>query len=250
MKPFTKSMWIYSALIITLSLLSALNAFLPQGDFVAALSNQELPAPKWVIALVSGSAVLLIYGALGLLGLHLARKLGFAELCDEKVSNRERFLFPAAAGVVLGVFFIVFDRIASQYHSFGALPHPPFPTSLVASITAAIGEEIVFRLFFIPLWVWIISWIILRKRWQEPVFWLATVFSALAFAAGHLPGIMLILGLEQISDLPAALMLEILLLNGALSICAGYYLKKFGFLAAVGVHFWTDIVWHVVWGLN
>jgi hypothetical protein len=25
-------------------------------------------------------------------------------------------------------------------------------------------------------------------------------------------------------------------------------LKRAGFLGAVGVHFWTDVVWHVVWG--
>jgi hypothetical protein len=25
--------------------------------------------------------------------------------------------------------------------------------------------------------------------------------------------------------------------------------KKYGFLAPVGLHFWTDIVWHVLWGI-
>ena len=29
----------------------------------------------------------------------------------------------------------------------------------------------------------------------------------------------------------------------------GDYFRKYGFLAPVGIHFWADIVWHVLWGL-
>ena len=43
--------------------------------------------------------------------------------------------------------------------------------------------------------------------------------------------------------------LIIVLLNSIVSLFAAYYLRKSGFLAPVGIHFWTDIVWHVVWGL-
>jgi len=39
------------------------------------------------------------------------------------------------------------------------------------------------------------------------------------------------------------------LLNGLMSIFAAYYFRKYGFLAPVGIHFWADIVWHVLWGL-
>ncbi len=34
-----------------------------------------------------------------------------------------------------------------------------------------------------------------------------------------------------------------------ISIFGAYYFKKYGFFAPVGIHFWTDIVWHVLWGL-
>jgi hypothetical protein len=39
------------------------------------------------------------------------------------------------------------------------------------------------------------------------------------------------------------------LLNWVISIFAAYYFRKYGFLAAVGIHFWTDIIWHVIWGI-
>ena len=43
--------------------------------------------------------------------------------------------------------------------------------------------------------------------------------------------------------------MEIVLLNGLLGMVAAWAFKKYGFLAPVGLHFWADIVWHVLWGV-
>ncbi|MHB2148435.1 CPBP family glutamic-type intramembrane protease [Calditrichota bacterium LG25] len=240
------SLKIYLWLVIVLSLLSALNVFLPQGSF---LPPYQLPAPKAIIAVVTALIMFVLYGGLGLVGLTLSRKLGFAEIRDEQVSNRQRFLTPALVGAALGLFFIGADTILSHFHSLGNLPHPPFPTSLVASIVAGIGEEIIFRLFFVSFWTWLISSILLKRKWQSQVFWMVTVLSAFAFAAAHLPSVMMLFSLKQFNQIPPALLIEILLLNGMLSVAAAYYFRKYGFLAAVGIHFWADVVWHVIWGL-
>ena len=37
-------------------------------------------------------------------------------------------------------------------------------------------------------------------------------------------------------------------MNGSLSVVAASFMRRWGILAAVGVHFWTDVVWHVLWG--
>jgi membrane protease YdiL (CAAX protease family) len=202
-----------------------------------------------VLALVNAVIMLIFYGGLGFLGLKLSQKLGFADIWDSKVSNKQRFLIPALIGIAIGVFFIFADAILSQFHTLGPLPHPPFPTSLVASAVAGIGEEIIFRLFFISFWVWLISYVILKKKLQTQVFWIVVIFSALAFAAGHIPSVMILFGLNTVNEIPLALMSEIILLNGLLSLFAAYYFRKFGFLAAVGIHFWTDVIWHVIWGV-
>jgi len=238
----------YIALVIVLAILAAINIFLPQSSFLPILPEQELPAPKPVLALVNVFIMLILYGGLGFIGLKLSKKLGFADIWDSSVSDKERFLNPALIGICIGVFFIIADTIFSQFHGLGPLPHPPFPTSLVASAVAGIGEEIIFRLFFISLWVWLISYVILKKRWQNQIFWIVAIFSALAFAFGHIPSVMLLFGLKNINQIPPALMSEIILLNGVLSLSAAYYFRKFGFLAAVGIHFWTDVIWHVIWG--
>ena len=244
MKNLSISHKIYIALIIILAILAAGNVFLPQ-----ALPEQELPASKPVLALVNAALMLVLYGSLGLLGLKFAQRLGFPDLWDENVSNRQRFVIPFIIGVCLGLFLILADVIFSQFHSLGPLPHPPFPTSIVASATAGIGEELLFRLFLISFLVWLVSHVILKGKWQNQIFWIAAIFSALVFAFGHLPAVMILFGFKTIAEIPAALMSEIILLNGIVSLFAAYYLRKYGFLAPVGIHFWTDIVWHVVWGL-
>lgn len=249
MKEISISIKIYIGLIITLAILAAINIFLPQGSFLPILPEQELPAPKPVLALVNAAIMLILYGGLGFLGLKLSQKLGFADIWDTKISKRQRFLIPALIGTGIGVFFIIADAILSQFHTLGAFPHPPFPTSLATSAVAGIGEELIFRLFFISFWVWLISYVILKKRWQNQIFWIVTIFSALAFAAGHIPSVMILLGLNTVNEIPLALMSEIILLNGVVSLFAAYYFRKYGFLADVGIHFWTDVVWHVVWGV-
>ncbi len=246
MKKVPLSLKIYIGLILTLAILAAVNIFLPQGAF---LPTQTLPASKPVLALVNAAIMLILYGGLGFLGLKLSQKIGFANIWDLKVSNKQRFLIPALVGGGIGIFFILADLIFSKFHTLGSIPHPPFPTSFVTSATAGIGEEVIFRLFFISFWVWFVSYIILKKRWQNQIFWIVTLFSALAFALGHFPSVMILFGFNTIQEIPFVLISEIILLNGVISFFAAYYFREYGFLAAVGIHFWTDIIWHVIWGM-
>ncbi len=249
MQKLSLSIKIYIGFIIILAILAAINVFLLPGSFLPTLPEQKLPAPKPVLAVVNAAIMLILYGGLGFIGLKLSQKLGFADIWDSKVSNKQRFLIPALVGIAIGVFFIFVDSTLSQFHTLGPLPHPPFPMSLVASAVAGIGEELIFRLFFISFWVWLISYVILKKGWQNQIFWIVAVLAALAFALGHIPSVMILFGLNAVNEIPFALMAEIILLNGVLSLFAAYYFRKFGFLAPVGIHFWTDIVWHVIWGM-
>ncbi len=246
MKRMSISLKIYIGLIVSLSVISAINVLLPQGAF---LPMQELPASKPILAIVNAAIMLVFYGGLGLIGLNLSKKLGFTDIWDSKVSNNQRFFIPAFIGIGLGIIFIITDVILSQFHTLSPLPHPPFPTSLVASAAAGIGEEIIFRLFFISFWIWLISYVIMKKKWQNQIFYAITVLSAIVFTAGHFPAIMIFYDFNTINEIPIALMTEILILNSLLSIFAACYFRKFGLLAAIGIHFWADIVWHVIWGL-
>lgn len=248
MKKFSLSIKIYFGLILLLTILATVNIFLPQGSFLPAFQEKNLPS-KPIMALVNGCIILVLYGCLGFIGLIVSKKIGFADIWDQEVSNKQRFLIPAIVGIGIGTFLILTDLFLSRFHELGPLPHPPFPTSLIASATAGIGEEVIFRLFFISFWVWLISHIILKGRWQKQIFWIVTIVSAILFAFGHIPSVMILFRLNSVSQMPLALMIEIILLNGVISLFAAYFFKKYGFLAAVGIHFWTDIIWHVIWGI-
>jgi len=237
----------YVLFVLLLAVFSSVNIFLPGG---AILGQHELPASKPITALAAFFIVGIIYGGLGLIGLHLSNKLGFTSIWSDGVTNNQRFVQPAIIGVVIGIFFIISDIVLSNFNTVGHLHHPTFPASLTASIVAGIGEEIVFRLFFISFWVWLISSLILKGEGKNLIFWIITAFSAIAFAVGHLPSIMLSFGYTSTTQIPAILLMEVILLNGVLSFFAAYYFRKYGFLAAVGIHFWTDFVWHVIFGLT
>lgn len=245
MRKLSTSAKIYIGLIITLAVLAAANVFMPQGSLVP---TQELPASKPVFALAVASIMLVLYGGLGWLGIVLSQKIGFPDLWSTSISVKQKLFIPALIGAGLGVFFILADTLFSKFHALGPIPHPPFPTSLVASASAGIGEELIFRLFFISFWLWLIADVVLKKKWRNEIFWIVVLGSALAFAFAHIPSLMYLFGLKTMGDIPLALMSEIILLNGVLSIVAAYYFKTCGFLSAVSIHFWADVVWHVIWG--
>jgi membrane protease YdiL (CAAX protease family) len=242
----TQSLKLFIALVIFLAALNALLVFMPMGAMVPA---QQVPVSKPIIALVSVFSVLVIYGGLGFVGFILTRYLGIPDIIDPQVSHKQRLFYPAIAGVAVGVVLIVGDILFAPYNLIGNLIHPPFPTSLVASISAGIGEEMIFRLFLITFWTWLISSVILKKKFRTGTYWIMSVIAALLFGFGHFPLLMNLYGFPTLDTIPLILQAEILLLNGIVAIVAAYYYKKAGFLAAVSVHMWTDIVWHVLFGL-
>jgi hypothetical protein len=246
----TRSNQTFFVLLIVLALAGGLNAFLPQGELGSLVPADQAPRiPPWQLALGGAGITLVLYGALGFVGLLLWRRLGFPEMWDAAVDHRQRFLLPALVGGGLGIVLILADLLFSPYNGIGRFMHPPFPTSIVASISAGIGEELLFRLFFISFWTWLVGQVLLRGRGLPVVYWAVSVLSALAFAAAHLPALMVILGVTDPRQFSLVLLLEIFLLNGLVSLFAAYHFRKSGFLAPVGIHFCTDIVWHVLWGL-
>ncbi len=104
--------------------------------------------------------------------------------------------------------------------------------------------------FLLSLWTVILRWLLGRFLAQEKArswsLWIANAIAALVFAAGHLGTGMLIAGVDTPSALPPIMLAEIILLNGFIGMLAGRAFIRNGLIAA-GVHFWTDIVWHVLY---
>jgi membrane protease YdiL (CAAX protease family) len=235
------------AMVIIYAFCAAISIYLPQGGYTAGMPA-ALPAPKPIMSLAIFGLILVAYGGLGIMGLKLARKIGVPVLFDKTVSNKWRFFYPAIAGAICGVILIIGDNIFASFNGIGHFPHPAFPASILAAISAAIGEEIIFRLFYISFLTWLVSKIILRGRYLNQTFWIMSLLSAIIFGLAHYPSIMYLYGFNSLSAIPPGLQMEIISLNALIGIVAAAFFKKSGYLAAVGVHFWTDIVWHVIYG--
>ena len=163
--PSKNSIIIFVVLLVSLAVITMVNTFLPQGDFGRLMEQAgQQKIPQWQLALSGAGMVLVLYGILGFIGMILAKKIGLPEIWDQNVTNRERFVIPAIVGAVAGILLIAGDLIFSRFNGMGRFFHPPFPTSIAASLSAGIGEELVFRLFFVSFWVWLFGKVILRGR--------------------------------------------------------------------------------------
>jgi membrane protease YdiL (CAAX protease family) len=247
----------YKQLTVMLILLIvyALSAFLTYAFFIdqlAATAGVPMPdmgVPNSVLGLANAGIVLVVYGIIGLLGYWFARKLGFPSLFSEDGNLFRWFIIPLALGLVCGVFVIIVDVIFAPINGFGRMVHPAFPVSILASIGAGIGEEIIFRGFVFGLWGLILTWLFKRFNGRTAALWIANVIAALAFAASHLGTLLVLTHASSIADLNPLLIAEIFILNTVVGLVAGERYMKDGLVAAMGVHFWTDVVFHVLWGL-
>lgn len=221
-------------------------------DDLAAAAGVPMPdmgVPPVVLGLANAGIVLVVYGLLGLAGYWLARKLGLPGIYSEDGNWQRWFVIPLGLGIICGLLLILGDTIFAPINRFGHFPHPTFPLSIFASLSAGIGEEIAFRGLVFGLWGFILNWALHRFNGRVAALWVANIIAALAFGAGHLGTVIYLAKATTLSDLNPILLIEVFLLNGIIGLIAGQRYMKDGLVAASGVHFWTDIVWHVLWGL-
>jgi hypothetical protein len=221
-------------------------------DQMAESANTTIPdmgMPRYVLGLANAGIVLVPYGLLGLAGYWFARKLGLPGIYSEDGDWRRWAMIPLGLGLFCGLAVIIIDSVFASLNGFGHLPHPAFPLSMIASLSAGVGEEILFRGFVFGLWGFILNWAFKRFNGRTAILWVANIIAALAFGAGHLGTVILLTGTTSLAELNPILLVEVFLLNGIVGVVAGQRYMKDGLVAAAGVHFWTDVFWHVLWGM-
>jgi len=229
-------------------------AFFPleQLSPVPGTPAPQLPLPAWQVGLIAAVGILVLYSLLGLAGLWLGRRAGLPGLLREGAGRREWLWQPLVIGAVVGLALIIGDRLfvaAAHDPRWTGFVHPRFPLSLIASATAGIGEEVLFRGFVMGLWAFLASLILRRWGAHRIAWWIGNIISALAFSAGHLPSALYLFNAASAAALPPLVLGEIVLLNSLLGLVAGERYMRHGLIAAMGIHFWADVLWHVLWPL-
>ena len=178
----------------------------------------------------------------GLAGVWLAHRTGFPEMWDSQIPARQRLLpsalLGAISGIVLAVLINLVIRLPGQIHV-------PFPTSILFYTYGAIQSEILFRLFLIPLILWLISSVVLRGRWQEQVFWGVAIVLSLLEPLTQVGGA---LQMGMLANTPPALIGLMFATIYGVNLASAYLFKKSGFLAPLTVRLSLYLVWHVIVG--
>ena len=151
-------------------------------------------------------------------------------------------------GILFSLDYWVFGRlipqVAESYES-GLLVRSV--DNWIASIFyGGVVEELLLRLFFMSL-IGFGTWKIFFKKYEKDnipaaVFVFANVFSALVFAAGHIPTTISMYG-----SLNAWILIRCFLINGGLGMTFGWLYKKYGiqyaFIGHAGAHTISKLIW-------
>lgn len=248
-----KNQWTILGLLVSVYGLLALVTylFIPLEQLMA---GQTMPAmltamPRWLFGVASMVLVFILYGLLGLAGFWFSSQLGLPKVYRVAGGWKNWVLGPMIWGLAIGVIMVVADRIIAVVGGVQGFPHPAFPFSLLASASAGIGEEILFRFVVMGLWAYLLSRILKSRGGTTTALWIGNVMAALIFSASHIPAAMVLLGVKNFAEIPVPLIVELVVLNSAVGLAAGYGYIRHGLVAAIGIHFWADIVWHVIWPL-
>ena len=169
-------------------------------------------------------------------GLWLVRKMNLARISMRVPS----FIIPSvAAGLALAIPGLM-GRIIVPQGDFGpGMSNPTALEWLLRSLSAALTEEIAFRLGLMTLFIWLIRWIVRKSSFDEPSSWIGNFLAALVFAGAHLPPVLSV-------DVPNwNLILLIVVFNTIGGMVMGWLYVRYCLLAAVFAHFIADLVQHV-----
>jgi hypothetical protein len=207
---------------------------------------------KYNIGLANFLTKLIIPGALGILGLNLSSRIGFKGILNNEIKQKKYIFFILFASIIMSVYFIGYEILFCEIYSrpMFILPYDSsrIPASIFASLAEGIGDQII-NMLRISLLVWFFSKFIKSERGRNILFWASAVVCAVLFSLEHVTAsfIYQIGGYRSIFDMPFHRIMIIIGLYGPLAMVCAYFLRKFGLLSAIIIHFITDISWRVLW---
>lgn len=225
MRSLSFSIKVYAGIIIALAILLTIMHALRIDETIPVEQRSLLSPPA-----------LIVLALLGLAGVYLSERTGFAGVWDKAVPLKHKVFIPLLFGVAFGVGFMVLRLL--QF--LPDLEEPPFPASLLYFLYGGVLSEITFRLFPLPLVVWLISNLLLRGKAQEPVAWIAVVWSSLLEPLAQV-GAMMLLRIDN----PLGIAATFILVFSANLVLARLF-RKYGFGASVVMRLAFYFVWHII----
>lgn len=196
-------------------------------------SVQQMAALDWPF--------IALWAMLGAAGLFFYQQCQFPR--PGEVSKRMAWLYPALAGVALGLLSIVNDQL-TDWTGFVEtkmnIPsiHISFPQSIVIYPAGAIVHEIFNRIFLLSFACWIGMKLSRSKTVTPPVFWVSAILTSLIEPAGSI-------GLMAFSVVAAV---SSFCVDFLINLTQAWFMTRAGFVAAVVCRVGLYLVWHVAYG--
>jgi hypothetical protein len=221
---------VWAGVVTYLGVVTLLVSTIMPTDFVDASQAGFFEMQGWIAMSV-----------LGAIGVFLSTRTGFPDPVSGEISPWRRFGLPVAIGLIGGVVFLLTDiatglsrTTAEEYD----LPSSDigFPASLFVYSAASVYVEIVFRLLPIPLFMLIISNLILRGRGATPVFWILAVLTSMIEPLSQTSS-------QVLAPLPWAVVLTE---SFAVNLAQAAVFRRFGFLASILVRVAFYAIYHMI----
>ena len=235
MKNFIKDNWKFLLLVLISGLIGGYCVGLYSYSSLSPellKQIQEQNVTKEMIALSSMIQYGILYGViLASIGIILSKKI---KLWNDFKINKKAIMITIIITIIGSLILFPGDKLI-----FGSFNHwvaeqytvrPTMEKMIGELLVGGVIEEVMMRLFFMSLVVFIISKIIKKKEISTTVFVVANIISALLFAAGHLPST------AVMTDLTPLIVFRCFLFNGGLGLTFGYLYRKYGIGYAMIAH--------------
>ena len=199
-------------------------------------SIQQAKALDWIF--------ILLWSALGTLGLFVYSKCDFPSAWSKSISHLDRLVYPAIIGVLFGILSIFNDQF-THWTNYVADKmgiesiHIDFPYSILIYPAGAAVHEIFNRILLVSLLTWIFGVLMFKGKCINKVFWRVAVVTSLIEPLGDL-------GLWKFSPIA---MVTSFTIDFAFNLMLAYYMRKAGFLASITMRVFFYLIWHVGYGL-
>ena len=211
------------------------------------------PLPEFLgIALPAFIQYFLQFFLLAYVGLRISKKIELepTPVLSGKTRLNEHLTISVISGIAVGVGIVLLDILLDFMFVFPELGSgtgaPSAIAGFLASFYGGIGEEVLLRLFFVPLLCLLILGAMkvlgYAKSWKatDSIVWVSVIVAAIVFGLGHLPGT------AAIMPITPPVILRAVLLNGIGGVVFGWLFFRKGLEFAMISHFSLDIVLHVL----
>lgn len=229
MKKVFKENWQFLLLVLLGGLLGGYFIGLYSYDSLDPKLLEELQSQnvsKEMIALSSMIQYGIVFGLiLAVVGIILSKKI---KLWKEFKINKKAIIATSIITIICALLLYPGDKLI-----FGSLNtwvneqyvvKPTIYKIVGGLLVGGIIEEVMMRLFFMSLVIFVVSKLFYKNEKEVPVsvFVIANIISALLFAAGHLPST------STMTTLTPLIIFRCFLFNGGIGLCFGYLYRKYG----------------------